>query len=197
MNMTSIAVFCGSSFGNDPAYEKAAFGLGNTIARNGMTLVYGGASVGLMGAVADGALAVGGRVIGVLPGALRDKEIAHDGLTELFWTETMHERKSLMYEKSDGIISLPGGFGTFDETFEFLTWGQLGLHKKPTGLLNINGYYEKLLSMLDTMVEEGFLKKVNRDMLLVEDSAESLLAAMEAYTPPAVGKWIHKKTEEK
>ncbi|MBN2510386.1 MAG: TIGR00730 family Rossman fold protein, partial [Spirochaetales bacterium] len=188
----SIAVFCGSSCGNNPAYETAARELGKTLAQRGITLVYGGASVGLMGSVADGVLEVGGKVVGVMPGALRDKEIAHEGITELYWTGTMHERKALMYEMSDGIISLPGGFGTFDETFEFLTWGQLGLHGKPTGLLNINGYFDRLLEQLDTMVSEGFLKQVNRGMLLVQNDPETLLDAMKKYVPPKEGKWIKK-----
>ena len=190
--LRSIAVFCGSSYGKNPVYEKAAVELGAFLAGAGIRLVYGGASVGLMGAVADGALRNGGEAVGILPAALRDKEIAHEKLSRLVWTETMHERKALMYESADGIISLPGGFGTLDETFEALTWGQLGIHTKPVGLLNLGGFYDPLLEMLDRMTAEGFLKQVNRDMLITGSSASGLIKAMEEYIPPSEGKWIGK-----
>ncbi len=190
--MKSIAVFCGSSGGFDPAFMDQAFKLGQLLAGRGITLVYGGAKVGLMGAVADGALASQGKVIGVLPTFLSGVEIAHDRLSELIVVDTMHQRKTTMNELSDGIIALPGGFGTLEELFEMLTWGQLGLHHKPIGILNISGFYNHLLALLDTMVQAGFLKQANRDMLLVDDDRERLLATMENYTPPTVGKWIHK-----
>ncbi len=193
--MKSITVFCGSSSGFDPAFMDQAYRLGELLAQRGITVVYGGAQVGLMGAVADGALARQGRVVGVLPAFLSGVEIAHDRLSELIVVDTMHQRKTTMSDLSDGSIALPGGFGTLEELFEMLTWGQLGLHHKPVGILNISGFYTHLLALLDTMVEAGFLKQANRKMLLVDDDQERLLAAMENYVAPTVGKWIH--TDEK
>ncbi len=149
--------------------------------------------MGMMGAVADGALSKGGRVIGVLPKFLQTKEIAHQGLTELIWVESMHQRKLKMNELCDGVIALPGGYGTLEEYFEMLTWGQLGLHKKPVALLNMNGYYTGLLTLADTMVTNGLLKQVNRDMMLVSQTIDDLIAQMLAYQPPSVGKWIVEK----
>ncbi len=191
--LNSITVFCGSSSGTDTIYLEEAHRLGQTLAKERITLVYGGALVGLMGAVADGALAAGGKVIGVLPGFLQTKEIAHEKLTELIIVNSMHERKTRMNELSDGVIALPGGFGTLDELFEMLTWGQLGLHKKPIGLLNIDGYYDDLVYMVQTMTERGFLKEVNRSMLLTSNHTDDLLRQMRHYTAPDTGKWIRKE----
>ncbi|GAB3731393.1 TIGR00730 family Rossman fold protein [Spirosoma lituiforme] len=169
---------------------ETAYKLGQQLAMNGIDLVYGGARVGLMGAVADGALSSKGRVIGVLPVFLQTKEIAHEGLTELVLTESMHERKLKMHELSDGAIALPGGYGTLEEYFEMLTWAQLGLHKKPVALLNVNGFYDGLLTLAKTMVASGLLKPVNREMMLVSDTIDDLLARMAAYQAPLVGKWL-------
>jgi len=191
--MKRITVFCASSFGTDKIYEKQAIALGKTLAQQNIELVYGGANVGLMGAVADGTLNAGGKVIGVLPNFLRSKEIAHQGLTELILVESMHERKTKMNELCDGVIALPGGFGTLEELFEMLTWAQLGLHKKPIAILNINGFYDSLLELLQTMTEKGLLKEVNQKMLLVSEDIEDLLNQMKNYIPPTVGKWIDKK----
>lgn len=193
MIMKSITVFCGSSFGNDRVFESQAKAVGQTLARQDIRLVYGGAKVGLMGAVADGALEAGGQVLGVLPNFLRSKEIAHNGLTQLFLVDSMHERKTKMHDLCDGVIALPGGFGTMEELFEMLTWGQLGLHKKPMGLLNVDGFYDPLITLANAMVERGFLKETYRNMLLVSDNIENLLNQMRAYVAPAVGKWIEKE----
>ncbi|MEG0850822.1 MAG: TIGR00730 family Rossman fold protein [Flavobacterium sp.] len=191
--MQRITVFCASSFGTEKIYEEQANALGKTLAEQNIELVYGGANVGLMGAVADGALNAGGKVIGVLPNFLRSKEIAHHGLTELILVESMHERKTKMNDLCDGVIALPGGFGTLEELFEMLTWAQLGLHKKPIAILNINGFYDSLIELLKGMVEKGLLKDVNQKMLLVSDNIEDLLNKMRNYVPPTVGKWIDKE----
>ncbi len=185
-----LCVFCGSSAGQDPVYIEAARLLGITLARNGIELVYGGASVGLMGAVADAVLTEGGRVIGVMPQALVDKEIAHTGLSDLRVVGSMHERKALMAELSDGFIALPGGLGTFEELFEVWTWAQLGYHKKPCALLNVAGFYDRLADFLDNVVESGFVKPVHRAMLIVKDEPEALVDAIRSYEPPKVEKWI-------
>jgi len=186
----SICVFAGSSPGNDPALLAAASDLGTALVARGYGLVYGGASIGLMGRVADAVLTAGGRAVGVIPDFLMANEIAHRGLTELKITKSMHERKDTMASLSAGFIALPGGFGTLEEFFEVLTWAQLGLHAKPCGLLNVNGYYDFLLRFIDTAVERQFLKAKNRDMVLVAPDAESLLDRMQAYAAPAVTKWI-------
>lgn len=191
--MKRITVFCASSFGTEKIYEEQAILVGKTLAEQDIELVYGGANVGLMGAVADGALNAGGKVIGVLPNFLRSKEIAHLGLTELVLVESMHERKTKMNDLCDGVIALPGGFGTLEELFEMLTWAQLGLHKKPIAILNINGFYDSLIALLQTMTEKGLLKEVNQKMLLVSDSIDDLLEKMRNYVPPTVGKWIDKE----
>ncbi|WP_202702031.1 TIGR00730 family Rossman fold protein [Flavobacterium sp. UGB4466] len=188
--MKRITVFCGSSFGTDKIYQEQAALLGKTLAQQNIELVYGGANVGLMGAVADGVLNEGGKAIGVLPNFLRSKEIAHLGLTQLIVVKSMHERKTKMNDLCDGVIALPGGFGTLEELFEMLTWGQLGLHKKPIGILNINGFYDSLIELTKVMVEKGLLKPVNQEMLLVSDTIEDLLHQMRNYVPPATGKWI-------
>ena len=188
--MKRIVVFCGSSAGHQPIYMQQATLLGAALAKRNITLVYGGAKVGLMGAVADGALNAGGEVIGVLPHFLQQKELAHTGLTDLILVDTMHERKTKMNELSDGVIALPGGFGTMEELFEMLTWGQLGLHKKPVGLLNVNGFYDALQLLSQTMTLQGFLTPENRDMLLCSNDINDLLAQMESYQPPVKTKWI-------
>ncbi|RTY70279.1 TIGR00730 family Rossman fold protein [Flavobacterium sp. LS1P28] len=193
--MKKITVFCGSSFGNEKNYEVQAIVLGQVMAKKNIDLVYGGAKVGLMGAVADGVLSENGKVFGVLPRFLMSKEVAHDNLTELIIVESMHERKTRMNELSDGVIALPGGFGTLEEFFEMLTWGQLGLHKKPIGILNVDGFYDLLLQFIQKMVDNGFLKEINQKMILVSDNAEELLNKMENYTAPEVGKWIKKGNE--
>jgi len=192
--MKSIAVFCGSSFGNDEVFTQQTALLGQALAQQDITLVYGGAKVGLMGVLANAALDAGGKVIGVLPRFLRTKEIEHTGLTELILVDSLHERKAKMNELCDGIIALPGGFGTMEEFFEILTWGQLGLHTKPVAILNVNGFYNSLLTLVQTMVESGFLKQANQQMLLVNDDISTLLNDMRAYVAPDVPKWISRET---
>ncbi len=193
MMMKNITVFCGSSFGSDDIYKEQATLLGKTLAKQNIQLIYGGADVGLMGAVADGALNEGGKVTGVLPHFLQSKEIAHKNLTELIIVETMHERKTKMNDLCDGVIVLPGGYGTLEEFFEMITWAQLGLHTKPIGILNIDGFYDDLIKLVQTMVDKGFLKQINRDMLLISDSINELLDKMRNYQAPTVGKWISKE----
>lgn len=190
--MKSISVFCGSSFGTDDIYKEQAALLGRTLALQNIQLIYGGADVGLMGTIADSVLYEGGKVIGVLPYFLQSKEIAHKNLTELILVESMHERKTKMNELCDGVIVLPGGYGTLEEFFEMITWAQLGLHKKPIALLNIDGFYNDLINLVQTMVDKGFLKQVNRDMLLMSDNIDELLEKMRNYQAPNVGKWISK-----
>jgi uncharacterized protein (TIGR00730 family) len=185
-----LCVFCGSNAGQDPVYLATARALGDALAASGIGLVYGGASVGLMGAVADAVLAKGGDVIGVMPQALVDKEIAHRGLTDLRVVGSMHERKALMVELADGFIALPGGLGTFEELFEVWTWAQLGYHRKPCALLNAGGFYDKLTDFLDDVVERGFVKPIHRAMLIVESDPAALIQAIRAYEPPKVDKWI-------
>lgn len=191
--MKSITVFCGSSFGLDEIYKEQANLLGQTLAKQNIQLIYGGANVGLMGAVADGVLKEGGKAIGVLPHFLQSKEIAHQNLTELILVETMHERKTKMNDLCDGVIVLPGGYGTLEEFFEMITWAQLGLHKKPIAILNIDGFYDDLIKLVQTIVDKGFLKQINQEMLLVSDSIDTLLEKMRNYQAPTVGKWISKE----
>lgn len=191
--MKRVCVFCGSSPGSRPVYGETAARLGRLLAGRGLGLVYGGGSVGLMGIAADAALAAGGEVIGVIPHALVVREVGHTGLSDLRVVDTMHERKALMAELSDGFLALPGGIGTLEEWFEVWTWGQLGLHGKPFGLLNVAGYYDPLLAMLDQMVGERFLRDTHRAMVLVDDDPERLLDRLAAYTPPRVEKWIDRK----
>lgn len=188
--MKRIAVFCASSQGFDPEFFRAAEDLGRVLAERGIGLVYGGAKVGLMGAVANAALQHGGEVIGVLPHFLGTKEIAHDQLSELIMVDTMHERKTQMNQLCDSVIALPGGFGTLEELFEMLTWGQLGLHRKPVALLNVSGFYDPLVVFIDSMVDKGLLKGANRDLLLVDDDIGVLLTRMEQYDAPQTPKWI-------
>lgn len=188
--MKNICVFCGSSMGVRPAYKLAAQAMGETLARRGLGLVYGGGNVGLMGTVADAALAAGGEVIGVIPDFMIAKEIAHAGLTELHVVSSMHERKALMAELSDGFVALPGGYGTLEEFCEILTWAQLGLHQKPQGLLNVEGYYDPLLRLFDQAVTEQFLKPELRSLVLEASDPEHLLDLMANYKPQTVDKWI-------
>ena len=188
--MKRIAVFCGSSAGPNEIYRTQAAALGRYLAEKNMHVVFGGGKVGLMGILADAALKAGGKVTGVIPGFLHVKEVAHTRLTELITVDSMHARKALIEEMADGAIALPGGFGTLDELFEMLTWGQLGLHDKPVAVLNTHGFYDPILTAIDRMVEEGFLKDLNRDMLLVSEHIEELVEAMLAYRAPTVRKWI-------
>ena len=185
-----VCVFCGSSRGASPGYAAAAAELGTTLAVKGIGLVYGGGHVGLMGAVADAALAAGGSVTGVMPDALVAKEIAHQGLTELRVTASMHERKALMADLADGFVALPGGLGTFDELCEVLTWSQLGLHAKPVVLLDVDGFWEPFQRLLDGAVAGGFLRPVHRDLAHVAGSVGDVLALLETPPPPPVHKWI-------
>ena len=179
--------------GNEDHYEIHAKELGRKLALENIELVYGGAKVGLMGVVADGVLENSGQVIGVLPHFLKSKEIAHDGLSELILVDSMHERKTKMNELCDGVIALPVGFGTLEELFEMLTWGQLGLHKKPIGILNVNGFFDELIRFLDKMVDKEFLKDSNRKMILVSKNMDDLLAQMRTYKAPTIEKWITKE----
>ena len=188
--LRSICVFCGSSPGRGDAYLSAARALGGEIASRGLGLVYGGAHVGLMGAVADAALGAGGHVVGVIPEALRDKELAHDGLAELVVTGSMHERKAIMAERADAFVALPGGLGTLEELFEVWTWSQLGFHAKPCGLLNISGYYDRLIEFLECSVDEGFVRSQHRAMLSVASAAADLLDQLARFEPSDVPKWI-------
>ena len=192
--MHRICVFCGSRPGRLPSYAQGAELLGRELVARGLGLVYGGASVGLMGTIADTVLRAGGDVIGVIPDALIPYEVAHRGLKDLRTVPTMAERKRIMAELSDGFISLPGGTGTLDEMFEMLTWSQLGEHAKPSGLLDVNGYYSHLTAFLDHAVEERFLRPEHRAMLIVETSAPALLDRFESYTAPNVEKWIDRSS---
>ncbi|WP_028298710.1 TIGR00730 family Rossman fold protein [Olivibacter sitiensis] len=193
--MKSVAVFCASSIGHDPIYAEQSVALGHFLASQGVKLVYGGGQVGLMGILANAVLQQGGQAIGVIPGFLDTKEIGHTGLTQLHVVENMHERKKLMHDLSDGFIALPGGFGTLEELFEILTWAQLGLHKKPIGILNSNGFYDKLIDFMNNMTEQGLLKKENLDMLLVSDTISDLWEKMQNYVAPSVPKWIANKSQ--
>lgn len=191
--MANYCVFTGSSSGADPRYKALASELGAAIAARGDGVVYGGASIGLMGAVADGCLSRGGPVVGVLPEALAELEIAHQGLSELHIVDGMHQRKALMAAQSDGFIALPGGLGTLEELFEIWTWAQLGEHEKPVGLLNGFGFYDGLLSFLDHVAAEGFVQPVHRGMLVVGEDPVGLLGKMEVYKAPRVQKLIREK----
>ena len=188
--MNSVCVFCGSSAGARPAYGAAARETGAEIARRGLTLVYGGGRVGLMGAVADAALAEGGEVVGVMPRALVEGEISHTGLTKLHVVGSMHERKMLMNDLSDGFVALPGGYGTLEEFFEVLSWAQLGIHAKPCALLDAEGFWGPLASLLDHTVAEGFVHPDYRSLVPVEGSPGRLLDAMARYEPPKTKKWV-------
>ncbi|WP_412561161.1 TIGR00730 family Rossman fold protein [Winogradskyella sp. MIT101101] len=191
--MKNISVFCGSSEGNDQEIISIAYQLGKTLADRNIALVYGAAKIGIMGKVAQGTIDNNGKTIGVIPHFLKTKEIVHTQLTELITTDNMHDRKVIMYDKSDGFIIIPGGFGTMDEFFEITTWGQLGLHTKPIGILNINGYYDALISQCKTMVERGFLKQENLDAVVIDDTIDGLLEKMNNYVPLPAPKWLNKE----
>jgi len=191
-SLKSICIFCGSASGADPAYAAAAAEVGRLLAASERTLVYGGGDVGLMGAAADAAIAAGGKVIGVIPQALVDREVAHRGISELRIVASMHERKALMAELSDGFLILPGGIGTLEEFFETWTWAQLGLHAKPFGLLDVNGFYQPLLQFLDRLVEQRFVKQKYRELLLVGRDPAKLIAAMETSRPTPSPRWIER-----
>jgi len=189
--LNSVAIFCGSSPGKDEEIIEAAYKTGAYLAKKETVLVYGGGKVGLMGEVAQGALDNDGEVIGVIPHFLKEKEVHHTGLSELILVNTMHERKLKMHELSEGVIMLPGGFGTFEEFFEMLTWGQLGLHQKPMGILNCNGFYDSLIQMFDKMVSNRFLSQENKNMVLVDGTIDGLVAKMEDYSALAAPKWMN------
>ncbi|AVR43884.1 TIGR00730 family Rossman fold protein [Christiangramia fulva] len=191
-SIQSLAVFCASSDGNDPQIFEEAYELGRKMAEKNIRLVYGGSKLGLMGQVAAGVMEAGGKATGVIPDFLKTKEVVHTGLDKLITTKDMHERKLTMNELSDAFIALPGGFGTFEELFEIVTWAQLGLHKKPIGLLNINGFYDDLLKMLHKMNEKELLKKENLDILLVADNFEELFEKMIHFEAKPVPKWMNK-----
>jgi len=182
-------VFCGSNPGRRPAYAEAARAVGHSLARRGITLVYGGGKVGLMGVLADACLAAGGRVVGVIPKSLAEKEIAHAGLTEMHVVGTMHERKALMADRAQGFLALPGGFGTWDEFCEVFTWTQLGILRKACALLNVEGYYDSFLALADRACEDGFILPQHRDMLLSAEDSEQLLDRISRYQPPLLDKW--------
>jgi hypothetical protein len=185
-----LCVFCGSSPGARKDYADAADRLGRLLARRGLGLVYGGASIGLMGTVADAVLAEGGNVIGVIPRALVKKEVVHEGIPDLRVVDSMHERKALMAQLADGFVALPGGLGTLEEFCEILTWAQLGIHQKPAGLLDVGGYFQPLLSFLDHIVYERFMRPEHRAMVLVEEEPEQLIAAIQRHRPAEQKKWL-------
>lgn len=185
-----ICIFCGSSIGRDPAYGEAARRTGRVLAERRIGLVYGGGGTGMMGAVADGALAAGGEVIGVIPHALRTKELAHAGVTDMIVVDSMHERKARMADLADGFVALPGGLGTLEEICEIATWLQLGIHRKPCGLLNVAGYYDELIAFLDHAVGEQFLRREYRDPLIVEHEPAAMLEKMGTWTPPETMRWV-------
>jgi uncharacterized protein (TIGR00730 family) len=190
MNLKSVCVFCGASPGARPIYREAAENLGRSLAERGLTLVYGGGAVGLMGVVADAALAAGGEVIGIIPQSLERAEIGHKGLTRLEVVDGMHARKARMAELADAFISLPGGLGTLEELFEVWTWGQLGYHAKPLGLLEVDGFYSRLTDFLDHLVAERFVREQHRAILQISQSPDELLDLMDAWQPTAAPKWV-------
>ena len=188
--MKKIAIYCGSSSGYKQIFSEQAYLLGQTIARRGYGIVYGGAHVGLMGAVANGVLSEGAEVIGIIPEFLKQKELEHKGITQSIVVDTMHERKAIMCELADAVIALPGGYGTMDELFEMLTWAQLALHKKPMGLLNTESFYDPLIALRANMIENGFLKQEYQKLLVVDEDINALLDKLEAYIPLTNDKWF-------
>ena len=188
--MNRICVFCGSKTGNSPLFLEAATELGRFLAERGLDLVYGGASIGLMGAVADSVMAGGGRVIGVIPEAMASKEVAHEGLTEMHVVSSMHERKSMMARLADAFVALPGGFGSFEELLEMITWAQLGIHRKPVGILNVSGYYDPMIQLFENAIEAGFIKPKNRQLFVIDQEADRLLQTLLAQELPEVKRWI-------
>jgi uncharacterized protein (TIGR00730 family) len=195
--MKAICIYCGSSPGHDPIYVETATAMGTAIAKRGMTLVYGGGRVGLMGTVADAALAAGGDVIGIIPQSLVDKEIQHRGVTKLHVVDSMHTRKAMLIELSDAMIALPGGFGTYDELAEAFTWAQLGFHQKPIGLLNVKGFYDPLVAQLDMAIREGFIREGHRDIMLVDTEIERLLDRVIVHEVPQLIKWTDANNDGK
>lgn len=191
--MKAILVYCGANSGTKLIYKETAEKLGKTLAENNIRLIYGGGSVGLMGIIADAVLAHNGQVTGIIPYFLDRMEVGHKSLPEIHKVETMHERKALMEKLCDGIITLPGGYGSMDELFEILSWSQLGLHQKPVGLLNVNGFYDYLLKQLDVMVEEGFLKKENRSLVVVAETIEDLMEKMTNFKSSYHEKWLSRE----
>lgn len=190
VHLDTVCVFCAANPGHDPLHQESAARMGRYLARTNRRVVYGGGRTGLMGALADAALAAGGEVIGIMPRHLVDREVAHTGLSTLHVVESMHERKALLSRLSDGFLALAGGLGTLEELFETWTWGQLGLHRKPYGILNVAGFYTPLLDFLDHAVQAGFIGRSYRDLLVVATEPEALLARMEAVEPPAVARWL-------
>ncbi|MBB6453664.1 hypothetical protein HNQ94_002113 [Salirhabdus euzebyi] len=187
--MKTVAVYCGSSTGNDPIYMEAARALGTLLAKEGIDLVYGGATVGCMGAVADAVLEGGGKVIGVIPKKLANVEISHQTLTELHVVDTMHERKALMADYADGFIAMPGGTGTLEEWFEVFTWAQLGYHQKPCSFLNVNNYYDPIVSLFDHMIGQGFVKERYKDLILIDEDPKQLISKLKEYKADYIHKW--------
>jgi uncharacterized protein (TIGR00730 family) len=192
--MKRICVFCGSNAGADPVFLETAETVGEFLARKGIELVYGGGRVGLMGKVADAVLANGGRVTGAIPESLAIKEVAHAGLSEIHIVDSMHERKALMAELSDGFIALPGGFGTFEELCEIITWAQLGIHQKPCAILNVAGFYDNLIAQIEVSVSQNFIRDEHRRLVLVESEIGRLYDLMKNYEPPVIEKWIDKSS---
>ena len=190
--MKRLCVFCGSSVGANPAYAEAATTMGTLLATRGIGLVYGGGNVGLMGVIADAALAAGGEVIGVIPKSLADREVAHHGVTELRIVDSMHTRKAMMADLSDAFVAMPGGVGTFEEFFEAITWTQLGLHRKACGLLNVAGFYTELARFIDQAVTDGFIRPVHRAAIVVDDNPERLLDTLTTIDLPDAPKWINR-----
>ncbi len=191
--MKSVCVYCGSNEGNAPDFRDAAHAMGTLLAERGIRVVYGGGNVGLMGVLANAALEAGGEVIGVIPGHLMELELGHTGVTDLRVVDSMHERKALMMELADGFISLPGSIGTLEETFEALTWCQLGLHPKPCALLNLNGYYDSLVALLDNIVQHGFMPEHHLELLCVEAEPKALLDRLIDHEPRHTDKWIERR----
>src|SRR5262245_42708 len=193
MSVRSLCVFCGSSVGARSEYAAAAIATGRLLAERGIRIVYGAGNVGLMGVLADAAMSAGGQVIGVIPQMLVDKELAHRGLTELRIVSSMHERKALMAELSDAFIALPGGLGTFEELFEVLTWAQLGIHQKPCGCLNVSGYFDSLEAVLECAVEEGFVRREQKRLLILSNDPAALVDQLAIRQPPAGEKWFSRE----
>lgn len=194
VTLNTVCVFCAANPGTHPVYQQQARAMGRYLAESGRRVVYGGGRTGLMGALSEGALEAGGEVIGIMPRHLVEREVAHTGLTKLHVVGSMHERKALLAELSDGFLAMPGGLGTMEELFEVWTWGQLGLHRKPYGLLEVNGFFAPLLTFLHHTVAEGFVQQLNRDLLVVDSDPASLIARMEAVQVPAVGRWMTQET---
>lgn len=189
--INSLLVFCGSKEGNNPLYKEQAFLFGQYLAEQEIKVVYGGAMIGVMGALADGVLSKGGSITGIIPGFLSKKEIVHENLTETIKVKSMHERKLMMSEMSDAIVALPGGYGTMDELFEILTWAQLGLHQKPVGILNTAGFFNGLLDFIESITNDGFVAPVHRHMLQSESDFKKLMSLLNHYNPPPLPQWLH------